>query len=744
MAELGERIAQVRECKKSLKLKLMRESNHVNFGEEKLFEYKLQKYLYELKMQPKLKKHYNRALALVTKFRNRKPPEGLTVEQYREWEKGKLTCGKVLAVLERYIRNQYSVPRREIALVRTRYGFKLKEYAPKLLDKANVEAGNRYVPINELITGMKDFPGPVAMTPKLRRQYASAKKGIERKRREYERQSQPYPEMKQDARLASYIERAGFVNKEGELCRFTELQKHDMNLIFQKRYALLNWQQGSGKTAVAYHFARYLLPRKRVRNAIVLAPAIAINLTWEPFLKRNQRPCILATNRQDLAEVPPGHFILVSLSLLGKLERELKRFMKIHSHKVCLIFDESDEITNPDSMRTQYALNIFRRSKYKLLATGTTTRNHITELYSQFELLYNNSVNMMCWCRDIHYQERESREIVRRENDDYGRPFPARGGARLFKSCFCPAKASVFGIEKQNQDIYNKEPLRELIGKSILTRKFKEFAGEKYRIITHNVEMHEGEREVYRIIMQEFLHICDLYFSKLKDSKKEAALRIVRQMQLLIRACSTPNLLTGYHGDEYPSKTRYIGELIDAIPGKVAVGCTTLDALEMYERFLSDALPERELFVIRGDLAFKRREKIIRAFEATGRGILICTQQSLKSSANIPSCDEVILETLQWNIPRMEQFYFRFIRLDSKHTTNVRFVTCNNSIEQNLMALVLTKERLNDFIKTGEVREESSLFDEFDISPSLIENLLRREQDDQGKFHISWGNQQVA
>jgi hypothetical protein len=55
--------------------------------------------------------------------------------------------------------------------------------------------------------------------------------------------------MKANPGLAKYIDTLGFVNKEGENCQFTELQKQDMGLIFQKRYALLNWQQGSGKTA---------------------------------------------------------------------------------------------------------------------------------------------------------------------------------------------------------------------------------------------------------------------------------------------------------------------------------------------------------------------------------------------------------------------------------------------------------------------------------------------------------------
>ena len=91
----------------------------------------------------------------------------------------------------------------------------------------------------------------------------------------------------------------------------------------------------------------------------------------------------------------------------------------------------------------------------------------------------------------------------------------------------------------------------------------------------------------------------------------------------------------------------------------------------------------------------------------------------------------------------MEQFYFRFIRFDSKDLTHVHFVTYQDSIEQNLMALVLTKERLNEFIKTGEVKEQSEIFKEFDITMSIIESLLKREQDSEGKFYISWGNQRL-
>ncbi|MDR2628281.1 MAG: helicase, partial [Dysgonamonadaceae bacterium] len=676
---------------------------------------------------------------LVSKYRNQTPPQNCSNEDPAEWEKNRLTQKKVLSVLYRYIRTQNEKPRKVVALVKTSYGFRLKGYAPRLLDKVET----RYVSINDLVAREATLPVYDKMTPAIRRQYASAMKTVERKRRAYRLQSLPFPAMEQNPGLGRYIDTLGFVGKEGEYCRFTQLQKQDMGLIFQKRYALLNWQQGSGKTAVAWQYGKYHLRNRQVRNVIILAPAIAVNLTWEPFLKRNGEDFIKLTAPSDFKHIREGQFLLLSISMLDRLKRELTRFVKTHSRKLCLLFDESDEITNPSAGRTTLTLCLFRRLKYKLLDTGTTTRNNITELYSQIELLYNNSMNMMCFCPETYYEDK-NKEIVSESNGFYGLPFPAVGGARLFRSCFCPAKATVFGIEKQNQDVYNKEYLSELTGKTILTRKFREFAGEKYAVHTHTTPPGEGERAVYRTILEEFCRICNLYFNSTGDSRKDAALRLIRQITLLIKACSVPNQMEGYCGDRYPSKSRTIARLLFGISGKAAIGCTTLAALEMYRRFISERFPHRPLFVIDGSVSFQKRQSIIQKFEETPNGVLVCTQQSLKSSANIPSCNDVILESLQWNIPKMEQFYFRFIRLDSKDKTRVHFVTYEDSIEQNLMALVLTKERLNEFIKTGEVKEQSGIYEEFDISQSVIDSLLTREKDSEGKFYIRWGSQRVS
>ncbi len=126
----------------------------------------------------------------------------------------------------------------------------------------------------------------------------------------------------------------------------------------------------------------------------------------------------------------------------------------------------------------------------------------------------------------------------------------------------------------------------------------------------------------------------------------------MRQIKLLIKACSVPHLIEGYFGNGYPNKTVFIEKLIRKIPGKVAVGCTSIAAFELYENLIRERFPDRPVFTVKGDVAFKKRQGIVSEFDSTINGILVCTQQSLSSSVNIP-CNDVILESLQWNIPKM-------------------------------------------------------------------------------------------
>lgn len=146
---------------------------------------------------------------------------------------------------------------------------------------------------------------------------------------------------------------------------------------------------------------------------------------------------------------------------------------------------------------------------------------------AQFEMLYNHSVSTIDFWSEVYFEDKD-RDIVSRSNDRCGMPFPAYGGHNLFRACFSPGRTTVFGIEKHNQDIYNKKELQRLIAMAVQTCKFRMFAEEKYDIHTCNVAPSAGEKAVCRKVMKEFPRLCELYFFICsKDRKKEAQMRLI-------------------------------------------------------------------------------------------------------------------------------------------------------------------------------------------------------------------------
>ena len=739
MDMLSERIRQYRELQRGKKLDLMRESRILDEKENDYFEYKVKKYLYEMKAHRNLQKHLDSSTALVNRYRNQRPPQNATDEQYKEWERTRLHAASVLAILKRHVREQDRKTRKEVALVKTSYGFKLKAYAPRLLDKTKV----RYVSINDILTSSAELPHSYDEITAPQNQYDSAMGYIRRRKKRYESQCIPLELHTASEEHIRYTENATFINAEGKVCRFTQLQKKDLTTILGRDHCLLNWQQGSGKTAAAFHRAMHLMSDGKVKNTLIVAPAIAVRMTWEPFLKRNGASHVTIGKGKELQSVPEGTLVVIPTTMLGRYKKGIKRFVKTRNRKLCLIFDESDELTNPSSQRTRLTLSLFRRLRYKVLATGTTTRNNIAELYSQIELLYNNSAAMTCWSPKVYFEDSEG-DLTSSSNDGYGRPFPPRGGYRLFRACHCPAKASVFGIEKTNQNVYNAEQLKEIIDRTILTRKFRDFAGDRYAVKCHPVMPTEAEKSVYHKVITEFHEICRLYFADTGNARKESGLRLARQIRLLIKACSTPNMMEGYNSDKLPTKVSRITSIVESCTGKTAIGCTSLDAVWMYSDHLKKMFPERTIHTVTGEMEFAKRTETTGIFNRSDNDILVCTQQSLSSSVNIPDCNDVIIESLQWNIPRMEQFYFRFIRLDSENSKRVHFITYQYSIEQKLMALVLTKERLNDFIRTGKILEEDNINKEFGINEMMLRSFLGKEKDDDGNIFLTWGHQKIC
>lgn len=95
----------------------------------------------------------------------------------------------------------------------------------------------------------------------------------------------------------------------------------------------------------------------------------------------------------------------------------------------------------------------------------------ISEFAPQLELLYNNSINMISWCRTLYSYDKRSADMEHKENPYYAMPIPAyKKGYRLFANSHLPEKITVFGVGQRNQDIYNADELNRLLGKTVIKR----------------------------------------------------------------------------------------------------------------------------------------------------------------------------------------------------------------------------------------------------------------------------------
>jgi trans-aconitate methyltransferase len=703
-------------------------------SEDKEFQFKVRKLLFDIKNSKHTKVKFAKAFDYVNQFYTQKCPDNMGWE---EWEKIKITPNKVLSYLKRILKKQHIKSRDEIKLVKDRFGLRLKAYSNKsklqLKQYPTVK-----VSINDMVL-QENYPFASNTYRKL----------ITRKISKFNESNKKWNEL--DPNRIQEIEKWLFHNpikdyKENTSYTLTDIQRKDIAACILKTRGILSWEQGSGKSLGAISWYRYM--RSQVKNTFILGPAIAINLTWDKILSDYREDYTLINSLDKITKIKPGQVVLISYDMLRKYEKQIKRFVKLANQKISLVVDESDEMTNHTSKRTQVVRSCFRKVKYMLLTTGTTTRNNINELYSQYELLYNNSINMLCECKYIYKFNLKEEQIEEKLNPYYMKPFPARFGNGLFKSCFNPFKQTVFGIKKHNQDLYNSDHLRDIIEKTIITRTFFDITGKKPKFEIIRVEQNKAEEYVYEVVINEFYKMA-YNFRNTGNSRKESLLKIIRQIQLLIKATSIPQKFREYNSTQIPGKQKEILEMVGKFnKEKVAIGTIFKDAADMYAGKLKSLYPEREVFLIKGDVPFKQRKVIIAEFEKTKNGILISTQQSLKSSVNIPTCDKVIIEALFWNMPKIAQYYMRFVRFNSiVEKKKIIFVVYENSIEMNLLALLMDKQRLNEFIKTLDYSDRNSIFQEYGIDFNLIDVIMEKVTETvegKSKVKIAWGKQKMS
>ncbi len=726
-------IKPVQEQKEKIKSKLFLENLHNDESEEsKEFAFNVKKLLYDIKRNTKINKYYGKCYEYVNNYYTQKMPEGM---KWDEWEKVRITKNKVISYLQRTLKKQNEVEQDKIQLVKTAYGLKLKGYSRKNKIYLSKYEGIKEMSFNDMILE-ESYPFEDKTYYKLWTQ----------KYNQYKLQSTLFQDMQQDNSIKSFLDNLVITDYENsEEIRLNDIQKLDTNKILQKQYGFLQWGQGSGKSISGIANSLYRLNNNQVNNVFIVSTAIAINNTWDVILKNYKYDYIRINKLSDIDNIQHGQMVLVTLNMLCKYQKQLKKYIKMQSQKVMLVLDESDNISNPNSKRTKAVLNCFRTVKYKTLMTGTSTRNNISESATQFELLYNNSINMLSESRYIYQIDKETKELKEVCNDLYMKPIPAyKKGYKLFSESHLPEKITVFGVGQKTQDIYNSNVLKNIIDKTIITRTFREVTGKDlYEIIQETCYFNDAERELYRKVIEEFYDMKYL-FSSTGNLRKDRMLEILNQLILMLKVCAIPNSFKEYKSTQQPNK---IKKLLSMLKGfeteRVAIGCRHIKTVNIYAQAIQQAFPNRPIFIITGDkVSLNKRKDIVKQLQKTTNGILISTQQSLSSSMNIGFVNKVIIPELSWNDASMSQYYFRFIRYTSTEWKQVYFLTYENSIESNLLGLILAKERLNLYMKNQELEDEE-LYEKYGVDFNLLDMLMTKERDSEGKVRINWGKQNI-
>ncbi|MFY0521536.1 N-6 DNA methylase [Lysinibacillus sp. UGB7] len=716
----------VKEQLKEVRVKIGLENRHKGNSE---YEFKKNKLLFDIKRHPRLLKNYANCVAYAERLNTQEKPKDM---DDKEWQQKKVTENKVLSYLRQTLKKQHKVEEtRPITVVKTKVGLKYKAYTAK--DRKQLKARN----LPSVLFGTIKYPFAEQTYRKL----------FDEKRRAHEQQEVPFSSVKPHVSIVEWLNEL-IINdlSNGEEIRLNEIQKEDTAKMLMKRYGYLQWGTGAGKSVSAVAQMKYRLEKKQIHNAFIVAPAIAINNNWDDILGNYGFDYIRIFKLNDINKIQRGQIVILTFGMLIKYEKHLKRFMKLQSQKIMLLLDEADAISNPTSKRTKATLNVFRRVKIKQLMSATSTRNSIPESFTAFELLYNNSRHMLSLSPTITVEDRKTGELKESANPYLRIAFPPyKKGHTHFKRSFSPERATVFGIGKLNQDIYNTSFLNDLINKSMITRTFEEVSGKDiYKLIQNTVKFNTMEHELYRIVVQEFYKLTYL-FNTTGNTRKDSMLRIIQQLNSLLKACVNPQEFKEYKTQQIPSKAVRTLEMIKNWDDDyVVIGCTHIKTVEYYHSFIKEAFPDRRIFVITGDkVSLNRRKSIIKELKMSKRGILICTQQSLSSSMNIDFVNRIVLIEMLWNYPSMHQFFARFIRYTSKEQKEVHFVTVENSIESNMLQLIIAKEKLNNFMK-NETIDEQEILDKFGIDFDLIKMLLSKEKDSEGKSYIKWGQQLIV
>ena len=408
--------------------------------------------------------------------------------------------------------------------------------------------------------------------------------------------------------------------------------------------ACLADDMGLGKTVQAIAF---MLHKAAQGPSLVVAPASVV-MNWASELARfapGLRVSVLndADDRHAVIESAVAGDVV--LTTYGLLQQEDEALAKIHWNVACL--DEAHTIKNRQTKTSAAAMGLDAR--YRLILTGTPVQNYLGELWNLLHFLNPGLLGSY---------EQFSRKFISNENADLS-------------------------------------SLRKMVQPFILRRTKTQVLDElpdKTEII-RRVSLSDMEILAYESIRGKVQ-------SEIESENKVTVNVLAEITRLRQAACSMS--LVDKKWTSGCSKIEVFGELIKDI---VSSGNRVL-VFSQFTSFLSMALAELDssglgYFYLDGSTPIKKREQMVREFQAGSRRIFVVSLKAGGLGLNLTGANYVIHLDPWWNPAIEQQATDRAHRIGQKQPVTVYHLISGNTIEEKILRLHKTKRDLADTFLSG-------------------------------------------
>ena len=428
---------------------------------------------------------------------------------------------------------------------------------------------------------------------------------------------------------------------------------------------------GLGKTVQMLAFFLHLKekqPRKKFTHLVVCPTTLLFN--WEneiakftPHLKTEVH---WGNNRLFDAKAWRNKDII--LTTYGTLVNDIEKLSEFSFTTV--VFDESQAMKNPSSLRFKAALLI--KADYRFSLTGTPIENNTIELFSQMHVLNKGLLGNLNFFRKTYAKNMEGEE---------------------------------------NKHL--RAELRRIVYPFILRRTKENVASElpEKSEMEFFCEMDEHQRNVYDAFRVKYK---DRLLSKIEEEgMNKARFNVLDGILKLRQICDSPSLINTdeYYGDESIKAEELLRQIHEKTTHhKVLVFSQFVKMLEL----IRARLDEEEILYTTLDGSTRDRQERVNYFQNSDEcRVFLISLKAGGSGLNLTAADYVYLVDPWWNPAVETQAIDRTHRIGQQKKVFAYRMICKNTIEEKILNLQKRKKNLADEIIT----EESS----------FVKNLTKKD-----------------